>query len=76
MLGGFVLTDYKEDLKKVTSVSGEISYDSIEELNSKIDYYLAHDKERIEISKQFQDDVNNKFTYKKVVENLLSKLAC
>lgn len=72
--GGFVLTDWKSDLHKITSVSEEISFRSIDELNSKIDYYLTHDKERREIAIQLHHDVVDKCSYHDVVTYILSRL--
>jgi spore maturation protein CgeB/predicted SAM-dependent methyltransferase len=72
--GGFILTDWKDDLRKITSVSEEISYKSIDQLNSKIEYYLPRDKERKELSIQFQKDVAEKCSYPIIIKFILSKL--
>jgi spore maturation protein CgeB len=72
--GGFILTDWRSELPQVTSVSDEISYRTIDELNSKIEYYLTHEKERKEISTQFHEDVINRFSYSNVVSYILEQL--
>lgn len=72
--GGFVLTDWKADLKKITSVSKEISYRTIEELNEKIEYYLIHESERLEIADQLHQDVVQHCSYDRLVAFLLSKI--
>lgn len=74
--GGFVLTDRKLDLEKLTSVAHEISYRSIEELNAKIAYYLHpdHQQERQEIAHVLHHDIQKHCTYPTVVEFMLSKL--
>jgi spore maturation protein CgeB len=72
--GGFILTDWKNDLVKITSVSKEISYRTIDELNSKIEYYLCHDKEREEIASQFHDDIVSKCSYSNLIDYILSQL--
>ncbi len=72
--GGFILTDYRDDLKKLTCVSEEISYRTIDELNSKIEYYLSHKREREEIAEQFHIDLVDKCSYPKIIEFILSKL--
>jgi SAM-dependent methyltransferase len=73
-VGGFILTDWKADLGKITSVSEEISYRNIEELNYKIDYYLNHDEERWAIAQQLHEDVQQHCKYEHLVEFILSKI--
>lgn len=73
-VGGFILTDWKADLSRLTSVGEAISYRTIEEFNQKIDYYLSHEKERLEIANQLHNDLANQFTYEKAVEFITSKL--
>ncbi|MGA7932953.1 MAG: glycosyltransferase [Kovacikia sp.] len=72
--GGFVLTDWKADLKNITSVSEEISYRTIEELNGKIEYYLTHEGERLEIADQLHQDVIQHCRYDRLVEYVISKI--
>jgi spore maturation protein CgeB len=72
--GGFVLTDWKNDLANITSVSKEISYRTIDELNFKIEYYLYHDKERKDIASQFHDDIVSKCSYSNLIDYILSQL--
>lgn len=72
--GGFVLTDWKSDLSKITSVSEEISYKTIDELNQKIDYYLSHKKERLAIAAQLSEDVRQNCSYSQTVDYVLSCL--
>lgn len=76
--GGFPLTDWKDDLAKITTVAQEISYRSIEELNHKIDYFSHpdHGAERDDIAKAFQDDVLGKCTYGHLVDGILKALKC
>jgi SAM-dependent methyltransferase len=69
--GGFLLTDYKEDLREITSVSEEISYRTIEELNHKIAYYLANEQDRFEIADVFHRDVIRRFSYESVLDDIL-----
>ncbi|NER23592.1 MAG: glycosyltransferase [Symploca sp. SIO1C2] len=72
--GGFILTDWKSDLRKITSVHEEISYKTIEELNYKIDYYLFHEKERLEIAQQLHEDIKTQNSYEKLVNYIISKI--
>lgn len=76
-VGGFILTDWKADLPKITSVADQISYKSIEELNEKIKYYLHpdHEKERLEVAVTLQQDIQEKCSYSKVVQGILEKLS-
>jgi spore maturation protein CgeB len=73
--GGFILTDWKSDLRRVTSVHEEISYKTIEELNYKIDYYLSHEKERLEIAEQLHQDITTNNSYEQIVNYMLSKVS-
>lgn len=73
--GGFVLTDYRPDLRKITSVYDEISYHSIDELNDKVEYYLANDKERREVAEQLHQDVRKNCQYKNVVQQIIDKIS-
>jgi spore maturation protein CgeB len=70
-VGGFLLTDWKDDLREITSVCELISYRTIDELKNKIDYFLSHDAERLEIAAQLHHDVKQKCTYDHTVETIL-----
>jgi spore maturation protein CgeB len=72
--GGFILTDWKPDLKKLTQVSKQISYRTIQELNDKIAYYLKHEDERLEIANQLHQDVVKQCSYTQIIEFLLTKI--
>ncbi|HEY9909336.1 MAG TPA: glycosyltransferase, partial [Thermosynechococcaceae cyanobacterium] len=73
-VGGFILTDWKPDLVKLTAVSEQISYRTIEELNSKIHYYITHNDERLEVARQLHQDVAEKCSYEQVIRFCLSRL--
>jgi predicted O-linked N-acetylglucosamine transferase (SPINDLY family) len=72
--GGFILTDRKAQLYELTSVADEISYGSIEELSSKIDYFMQpeHQKQREEISRQLQQNLEVRCSVDSVVEYMVS----
>lgn len=76
-VGGFVLTDYRSDLEKITSVANHISYRSIEELNDKLRYYLHpdHQSERLEIAYVLHQEVAKKHTYSAVADSILLKIS-
>ena len=73
--GGFLLTDWKDGLREITSVHELISYRSIDELKNKIDYYLTHDAERLEIAAQMHQDVKQKRSYDLAAEIILDVAA-
>lgn len=71
--GGFLLTNYQNDFN-YHFVDGEdyISYDSPEDMLTKIEYYLAHDKERNEIAENGCIKMRNEHTYEKRLEEMLT----
>jgi SAM-dependent methyltransferase len=75
-VGGFVLTDWKPGLGKLTSVANEISYRTIEELNAKLEYYVdpTHESERLEIADTFRQDIRTSCTYEALVNFILNQL--
>lgn len=75
--GGFVLTDWKPDLEKLTSVSTEISYRTVDELNHKIEYYIHpdHDQERQDIAQVLHQEIKEKCTYPALIESILSVIS-
>ena len=75
-VGGFVLTDWKSDLERLTSVSQAISYKTIEELNHKLEYYLHpdHNRERLEIAKTLHEDIKRNCNYQTIVNFILTKI--
>ena len=73
--GGFILTDWKSDLCKLTNVYEQISYRTIDELNDKIEYYLTNENERCEIAKQLEHDIKSNSTYQAIWMYILSKLS-
>jgi spore maturation protein CgeB len=75
--GGFILTDRKEQLYELTSVADEISYGTIEELNSKIDYFVNphYQNKRKEIGLQLRHDLEERCSVDKVVKDILSALS-
>jgi len=61
--GGFLLTDYRDDLRLIFPHYREISFGSIPELNEKIDYFLHHESERSELAHALQDAIQARHTY-------------
>jgi SAM-dependent methyltransferase len=75
-VGGFVLTDWKPDLARLTSVASEISYRTIEELNAKLAYYSdpTHESERLEIADTLRQDIQKSCTYEALINFILNQL--
>jgi spore maturation protein CgeB len=72
--GGFVLTDRKSELNKLTSLGEEISYRNTDELNARIEYFLVHENERIEIAGQISEEIRKKCSYAGAVKTVLERL--
>ena len=62
--GGFVISNYQAEIPE-HFIPGEdiVLYESIPDLLNKIDYYLAHDDERIQIAKNGYEKVKQAHTY-------------
>ena len=49
--GGFLLTNYQAEIPEYFEIGRDLeTYESMEELEQKIQYYLTHEEERIEIA--------------------------
>ncbi|MDE7018150.1 MAG: glycosyltransferase [Lachnospiraceae bacterium] len=71
-VGGFALTNYCAETAELFEEDKEIvMFKTPEELLEKVDYYLAHDKEREEIARAGQEKVLNCFTYQKMMQHIL-----
>jgi len=70
--GTFYLLQYFKGLEEVFQRGKEIDwFEDIEEMDSKIEYYLTHEKEREYIAMRGQETILNFFDYKPLVFNLL-----
>ena len=72
--GGFLLTDKKNDLEKISPVFKEIIFSTKEELNNLIEKYLSNDNLYKEVKELFFNSIFNKFTYRNQVDEVI-KLA-
>lgn len=71
--GGFLLSNYQNDfLDFFTPGEDFIFYESKADLLDKIDYYLTHEEERLQISKSGHDKVAAAHTYRHRVREMLS----
>lgn len=68
--GTLVVTDLIPNLFEVISNDIVVTYENADELIEKIEYFLEHKNERIEIEKQARIEVIENHSYKKRMENL------
>jgi spore maturation protein CgeB len=63
--GGFVIAAYRSDIANLFKLDEEVvCFHDIDDLREKIDYYLAHPKEREEIARRGQQKVLKRDTYR------------
>lgn len=69
---GFLITNYQADLDDIFEAGVDLeTYDSLEELDDKIGYYLNHEEERRRIALQGYEKVKNYHSYDKRIVELL-----
>jgi len=68
--GGFVVSDSQTDIFELFSTDEIVTYDSLDELTEKIDYYSEHEKERQNISFRARMHIISEHT----VKNRLQKI--
>lgn len=74
-VGAMLMTDYKSDLHKLFVPGKEVeTYKNERELQSKIDYYLAHEKERQKIALAGQKKTLKEHTYYSRMKELFKLL--
>lgn len=73
--GGFLLSNYQEELTE-HFVAGEdfVYYDSGEDMLEKVEYYLSHEKERVEIVENGTRKVRTEHTMKRRIEEMTEVL--
>ncbi len=72
--GGFALTDPKDDIREFFGpVAERIFFRNIEELNERIDYYLAHPAERAEIVDVLSDCIRQHCTLEALFKKVLAR---
>lgn len=70
--GGFLLTNYQEELGNYFDIGKEIDvFGSEQELLEKIDYYLCHEEEREQMAKSAYEKVKTEHTYLLRMQQLL-----
>lgn len=71
--GAFVLSDYRETVKKIYGENIAL-FKTIDELKEKTRYYLGHNDEREALAKTARNITVSHHTYKKRIETILSLL--
>lgn len=71
--GGFVLTNYQEELEDLFVIGKEIEvFRNIEEMREKCAYYLTHEKERLTIAMNGYKKVRDFFSYQHQLQKIIS----
>ena len=72
---GFLITNYQAELPEYFEIGKELeTYETLEELEEKIRYYLSHEEERVEIAINGYEKVKNNHTYEKRLAQMLKLL--
>ena len=72
-VGGFVLSNYQEELEELFVPDKEIVlFRNLEELKQKAAYYLSHEKERIRIAIAGYQKVREKYNYANSLSNMIA----
>lgn len=71
--GGFVLTNYQEELEDLFDIGKEIEvFRTVEELKEKCSFYLTHEKERLTIAMNGYKKIRDSFTYQHQLQKMIS----
>ena len=72
--GGFCLTDWRPEIEELFESGKEIvTAHSADEMTEKADYYLKHDRERLDIAAAGYKRVKEKYSYPKAVSRIINK---
>jgi spore maturation protein CgeB len=77
--GGFMLTTRKADIiRSFGDLADAISYSKADELAEKVDYYLSHDLERRDVTREMQEIIRRDHTaaalYRRTLPQALERL--
>jgi hypothetical protein len=77
LAGGFVLTDRRNDLFKASSVAHEISFETPEEMQYRLDFFLDPNNlgKYLEIKAHVYDEFKEKYSYQTVCQEILQSVA-
>lgn len=71
---GFLITNYQEELPEHFNIGEDLeAYDSLDDLIGKCEYYLSHEKDRLEIAHNGFEKVKKYHTYDTRIEQILEK---
>jgi spore maturation protein CgeB len=73
--GQFLLSEDFPEAKELFEIDKElVVFNSLSELEEKIDYYLFHDKEREKIARAGYKKVKENYSYRKLLSGVLEDL--
>ncbi len=72
--GGFLLTTHQAELDEFFNTDEIVYYENIEEALDKVQYYMAHEEERIKIAKSGYERVKRDFSFPDRIEKMFSTL--
>ena len=73
--GGFMLLDRRPDLiATFGDTARAVTYNSVDELNTKIDYYLTHESERTDLIHHFQQRIRQEHSTQAWLSRILTDL--
>ena len=72
--GGFLITNWQQEIEDCFVIGEElVTFESLEDLIIKTDYYLKHPEERMRIAKAGKKKVEELFSYKEAIESIARK---
>lgn len=72
--GGFLITNWQKEIEEYFVIGEElVTFESLEDLITKTDYYLKHPEERIRIAKAGKKKVEEMFSYMGAINNIVGK---
>ncbi len=70
--GGFVLFDYKEDFRQgMGEAANEVMYRNLDELNSKVEHFLANPRKRRDVARELQNRVCSEYNFAALSKKIL-----
>ncbi len=74
--GGFLLTNYQAEIPEYFEVGKDLeTYESMEELEEKVQYYLTHEEERMEIAINGYEKTAASHTYEMRLAQMIKMLS-
>ena len=74
--GGFLLTNYQPEMEEFFTIGQDLEvFHSFDEMEDKADYYLRHEKERLQIALNGHRKVKEKYTYERIIGIILDMVS-